>query len=407
MATTTAVTKENLFELTKLIIEQTAHYKVLDDLRIQNPDGNMVGIKGSGDKYYTILVRRERVPIPTPDYVYLTPFKDNSAKDMAREWFFMTVKVAPGAIIGGIMRDIFKKAVDGTATEPNTVTVISKISGSLTEALKKELVKLEFNPKDIGYIIYNGATKTASFTSPILEDKECSKKHSDKDTFSSPMHEAYPSVSYKAWGVVQKTILAILDSTDISEWAENATVQNCQMASAVLTLSWKLLSQISGLVKELFNRDLQVEREGELLRDMESYANIERYLSVTPLSPAIKPEEASKPNPANAYVIPGSSGQTVQAGGPPPVQQWGAQPVGPASYNYGYGAPPVPTGPAPQDGFRPAGSLTAPPISQRQAMTRFNAFNQTPPGGYYGQPVYQNQGYPVAPVQMGGNNGFV
>ena len=254
-----------------------------------------------------------------------------------------------GLVLFSYYNPIFSMGLEAFADVIADAGIDAVLSVDLPLEEREELLAV-LRPKDIGYIIYNGATKTASFTSPILEDKECSKKHSDKDAFSSPMHEAYPSISYKAWGVVQKTILAILDSTDISEWAENATVQNCQMASAVLTLSWKLLSQLSGLVKELFNRDLQVEREGELLRDMESYANIERYLSVTPLSPAIKPEEASKPNPANAYVIPGSSGQTVQAGGPPPVQQWGAQPVGPASYGYGYAAPPVPMGPAPQDG---------------------------------------------------------
>ena len=81
MATTTVVTKENLYELTKLLIEQGTGHKVLDDTRIQNPFGEIVQIKGIGDTNYTILVRKERAVIPTNNYVYLAPFKDNSARD--------------------------------------------------------------------------------------------------------------------------------------------------------------------------------------------------------------------------------------------------------------------------------------------------------------------------------------
>ena len=391
MATTTVVTKENLYELTKLLIEQGTGHKVLDDTRIQNPFGEIVQIKGIGDTNYTILVRKERAVIPTNNYVYLAPFKDNSARDKAREWFFNMMKAKPGALLWKIMTCIFKKATEGNATEPNTVTVVSKITPLLTEAIKKELAKLDLKGYEIGAIDYNNSTKTAYFTSPLLADEECSKKHGAHDTFKSEMHDNYPDVSWKTWVVVKKTLLAILETDDISEWAENATVQHCQMASAILNLSWKMMSQMSGLHKELLNDDLQTVREGELLQDMESYANIERYLSVTPLAPSCCKEDTTAPNPADSYVIPGSNRPVAP---PPPTAM---VPVAPS---VAPGVVPVVAGPSPAD-FRPAGSLSTPAMSAQQLTTRMAAFNPqgaipmapvAPMAPVYGQPAI-----PVAP----------
>lgn len=385
MAETTVVTKENLFELTKLLVEQGLGYKVLDDCRIQDPDGQIVSIRGVGDAQYTILVRKERVLIPTNSYVYLTPFKDNSARDKAREWFFTLMRIRPGIIIERLLKKIFEKAIDGTATEPNTVTVVSSITPLLTEAIKKELTRIDLKARDVCEILYNNSTKTATLSSNILDDKECSKKHGVHDEFESPMHDKYPEVSHKTWAVIKKAILAILDTeNDLSEWAENATVANCQMASAILMLSWKTMDQISGLTKELLNEDLNTVREGELLKDMESYANIERYLSVTPLSPGVKEEEAAKPNPASSYVVPGSNQPIPQVQAPAPVVA--AAPV------VGYGAPGQPSYVPQESSFAPAGSLAAPPTTQKQMNTRIMAFSQQPtaPVGY-GQPM---GGYP-------------